>query len=173
MNALKHKPVVQISCGENHSMVLTSGGNVYAWGDNSQGQLGLGDTVSRLRPELVKSLRNIKTVRIATGGQHSLLLSGAGMLFSCGSNSHGQCGLSDTEVRTQPTPVVVQSLSELRTIDMCAGKAHSMVICAISDESAGVAQTGTSVRTKVFVMGLNSSGQVLWINIFLIHRFLT
>jgi alpha-tubulin suppressor-like RCC1 family protein len=45
---LKHRPVVAIACGEGHSMVMTIGGNVYAWGDNSCGQLGVGDTVHRL-----------------------------------------------------------------------------------------------------------------------------
>lgn len=44
---LKHRPVVSVACGENHSMVLTVGGNVYSWGDNSCGQLGVGDTVHR------------------------------------------------------------------------------------------------------------------------------
>ncbi len=29
---LRHRPVVAIACGENHSMVLTIGGSVYTWG---------------------------------------------------------------------------------------------------------------------------------------------
>jgi alpha-tubulin suppressor-like RCC1 family protein len=44
---LRHRPVVSVACGESHSMVMTVGGNVYSWGDNSCGQLGLGDTVHR------------------------------------------------------------------------------------------------------------------------------
>ena len=40
---LRHRPVIQVTCGEEHSLALTSGGNVYSWGCNSQGQLGLGD----------------------------------------------------------------------------------------------------------------------------------
>ena len=32
------KHIIQISCGESHSLVLTNEGEVYGWGDNSSGQ---------------------------------------------------------------------------------------------------------------------------------------
>jgi alpha-tubulin suppressor-like RCC1 family protein len=31
---LRHRPVISVFCGENHTLVLTSGGCVYSWGDN-------------------------------------------------------------------------------------------------------------------------------------------
>ena len=34
--------VAQIASGEHHSVALTKGGQVFAWGDNTFGQLGLG-----------------------------------------------------------------------------------------------------------------------------------
>lgn len=34
--------VVQISCGDNHSLVLSASGAVFAWGRGKYGQLGLG-----------------------------------------------------------------------------------------------------------------------------------
>lgn len=37
-------PLVQISAGEAHSMALSMSGNVYSWGRNNFGQLGLGHT---------------------------------------------------------------------------------------------------------------------------------
>jgi alpha-tubulin suppressor-like RCC1 family protein len=33
--------VLQIACGENHTLILTSGGNVYSFGQSSHGRLGL------------------------------------------------------------------------------------------------------------------------------------
>lgn len=30
-----------LACGRNHSLLLTEGGDVYGWGDNGRGQLGL------------------------------------------------------------------------------------------------------------------------------------
>ena len=34
--------VAQIACGDRHSLALTKAGQLYAWGDNSFGQLGIG-----------------------------------------------------------------------------------------------------------------------------------
>lgn len=38
---LKHSFVVSVACGERHSVALTRLGEVYCWGDNKKGQLGV------------------------------------------------------------------------------------------------------------------------------------
>lgn len=38
-----HRRVVQIDCGDNFSGYLTEDGNAYTFGDNTEGQLGIGD----------------------------------------------------------------------------------------------------------------------------------
>jgi len=48
--------VKAISNGTSHSLMLTSGGFVYAWGLNGFGQLGDGTTRYSARPVKVKSL---------------------------------------------------------------------------------------------------------------------
>ena len=42
VKGLEDKFIEQISCGSNHAMALTSDGEVYSWGLNFVGQLGLG-----------------------------------------------------------------------------------------------------------------------------------
>ena len=83
---LRHRPVIEISCGEAHTLARTVGGNVYCWGDNAQGQLGLQDTRTRLRPELVRSLRASRVVAIAAGKSHSMAIAPSGLLFAWGNN---------------------------------------------------------------------------------------
>jgi alpha-tubulin suppressor-like RCC1 family protein len=156
---LHHRPVVSITCGENHSLVMTSGGNVYAWGDNSFGQLGLSDTTNRLRPEQIKALRSMGATKIAAGRNHSLVISQHGLLLAFGSNSHGQCGL-DSEVKVQPSPVVVERLRELKTLDVAGGFAHTLVLCAPSSRGTGDGEGAAAAANRIYVMGLNSSGQV-------------
>tara|TARA_B100000795_G_scaffold226769_1_gene182905 strand:- start:1 stop:420 length:420 start_codon:yes stop_codon:yes gene_type:complete len=36
------KAIQMVACGREHSMALTRGGSIWCWGDNQQGQLGLG-----------------------------------------------------------------------------------------------------------------------------------
>jgi hypothetical protein len=42
IRGLGAETVAQISSGDRHSVALTKGGQLFAWGDNSFGQLGVG-----------------------------------------------------------------------------------------------------------------------------------
>lgn len=72
-------------------------GNVFTWGQNSSGQLGLGKgEPSTLSPQPLKSLSGIPLAQITAGGDHSFALTLSGAVFSWGKNSTGQLGLGDT-----------------------------------------------------------------------------
>lgn len=83
-----------IAGGESHSLVATNTGQVYTFGRNSDGQLGLADFVDRQKPSLVSSIAG-NVVKIAAGAKHSLVLSDLGELFATGSHHRGQLGLGD------------------------------------------------------------------------------
>eukprot|EP01038_Epipyxis_sp_PR26KG_P010000 gene10000-13455_t len=158
--SLRHRPVISVTCGENHTMVLTAGGNVYSWGDNSNGQLGLSDTTSRLRPELIKSLRSVKPIKISAGKQHSSVVTDSGLLFTFGSNSSGQCGAEDSSVRSVLTPTVVDRIRDDWAFDVACGSAHTLVLCGPRGSNYSSLTLSNEIMTKVYVMGLNSSGQL-------------
>lgn len=68
-------------------------GEVYGWGQNSFGQLGIKQQSSQQRePVLVSALLGTPVVLIVTGGYHSAALSQAGFLATWGSNKYGQLG---------------------------------------------------------------------------------
>ena len=50
---LGHDPVTTIACGYAHVIALTKSGELYTWGINKQGQLGLKDDVTRQAPTLM------------------------------------------------------------------------------------------------------------------------
>lgn len=43
IRGLAHLNVVQVACGWKHSLVLTDNGRLFSFGDNTYGQLGLGN----------------------------------------------------------------------------------------------------------------------------------
>ena len=128
------------------------------------GQLGVGDTTHRLRPEMLRHLRAAKAAKLSTGRQHSAVISPTGLLFTFGSNSSGQCGIGP-EPRMQLSPMVVDRLRERRCIDVCCGSAHTLVLCESEASIVGVVSEdyslgGKATSAQVYAMGMNSCGQV-------------
>ncbi|XP_012252634.2 probable E3 ubiquitin-protein ligase HERC4 isoform X1 [Athalia rosae] len=95
--------IVQVACGAKHTLALTNNGELYAWGCNEEGQLGLGvETTKELKPKLLTSLASIPMSHIACGGSHSIVVSKSGAVFGWGRNTYGQLGLNDTQGRGLP-----------------------------------------------------------------------
>jgi len=106
------QPRPQIICGNNHTLALDADGDVYAWGHNVYGQLGLGikpngnpDKDPRNTPTKIPALDNPTVIAIAAGANHSLALTSDGKVFAWGRNNARQLGLDDTLDRTTPTQV--------------------------------------------------------------------
>ena len=66
---------------------------VYSWGCNASGQLGLGDYVDRRAPALMEGLWALPVASLAAGDSHSAALTMNGFLFAWGANDKGQLGL--------------------------------------------------------------------------------
>ncbi|XP_032885724.1 probable E3 ubiquitin-protein ligase HERC3 [Amblyraja radiata] len=125
--SLSGSNIIQVTCGNNHSLALSKDGQVFAWGQNTFGQLGLG-TRGRLScdPQTVKSFSGVPVAQITAGGEHSFALTVSGTVFAWGRNNHGQLGLDDTEDTL--TPKHVQILSCKSTIFISCGEEHTAVL---------------------------------------------
>ncbi|XP_012502624.1 PREDICTED: probable E3 ubiquitin-protein ligase HERC6 isoform X2 [Propithecus coquereli] len=139
--------IIQVSCGHYHSLALSKDSQVFSWGKNSQGQLGLGkEFPSQASPQKVRSLEGIPLAQVAAGGAHSFALSLCGTSFGWGSNSAGQLALSGKNVPAQSNkPLSIGALKNLGVIYISCGYEHTAVLT----------QDG-----KVFTFGDNSSGQL-------------
>ena len=56
--------VVSISCGQPSSMVALENGDVYAWGYNGNGQLGLGNNINQLNACKIPTLQGIVIIKV-------------------------------------------------------------------------------------------------------------
>ncbi|MEQ2213078.1 putative E3 ubiquitin-protein ligase herc3, partial [Xenoophorus captivus] len=90
--------VSQVMCGNQHCIALSRDGQLFTWGQNTNGQLGLGKgEPSKLSPHPLKSLAGIPLAQITAGGDHSFALSLSGAVFGWGKNRAGQLGLNDKQ----------------------------------------------------------------------------
>jgi alpha-tubulin suppressor-like RCC1 family protein len=93
VRSLRSVRVVSVVCGGHHTLCLTFQGSVFAWGSNSSGQLGLGNTASRHAPEMVEDLWAIPIIALAAGSCHTLALTRQKNVLSWGRAKYGQLGL--------------------------------------------------------------------------------
>ena len=86
-------------CNSEFLLFISIDGQVFSWGKNSDGQLGLGKEIpSQASPQRVRSLEGIPLAQVAAGGAHSFALSLPGTSFGWGSNRAGQLALSGNNV---------------------------------------------------------------------------
>ncbi|XP_047573908.1 probable E3 ubiquitin-protein ligase HERC6 isoform X2 [Lutra lutra] len=71
VGALKNLGVVYISCGYEHTAVLTQTGKVFTFGGNSYGQLGYSPTAEKKGPQLVEGIDGLVS-QIDCGSYHTL-----------------------------------------------------------------------------------------------------
>lgn len=135
----KNVTIVDISCGKNHAALIDSNGGVWVTGLNSNGQLGLGDTINRSSYEQV-NLGSDRFSNVACGDNHTVLLDTMGQVWTTGDNSLGQLGLGDTTQRNVFTYVPTYAVKSIS-----AGKNNSAYLDEID---------------TLFMAGDNSNGQL-------------
>ena len=130
--------IISIAAGKDHSLALKTDGTVWAWGLDSEGQLGDNDGTAedKFAPVQVKGSGGngflTDVVSIAAGEDHSLALKSDGTVWSWGENDDGQLGDNDDTKADKPTPVQVkdsEGTGNLTNVAAIAGgKDHSLAM---------------------------------------------
>ncbi|CAB1327686.1 unnamed protein product [Coregonus sp. 'balchen'] len=97
---LKNDVPLNISCGDEHTALITENGKLFMFGSNNWGQLGLGSKTMVNKPTCVKALKSEKVRLAACGRNHTTVYTSQGNVYSTGGNNEGQLGLGDCEERT-------------------------------------------------------------------------
>jgi alpha-tubulin suppressor-like RCC1 family protein/formylglycine-generating enzyme required for sulfatase activity len=135
MTDLGGRQVTQVAAGTNHSLLLTDDGTVFAFGQNTFGQLGLGTTASLApvkvpTPIDVTNLGGRTITQISAGSSHSLLLADDGSVFAMGSNSSRSLGLgivAPSGVKT-PTPISTIEIGGRKITQVAGGSGYSLLL---------------------------------------------
>ena len=99
-----------VAAGVNHSLALKSDGTVWAWGNNSNGALGVTSTTQSSLPVQVLASPGVPlsgVVGIAAGDNYSLALKSDGTVWAWGTNDSGQLGNGTTTQSSWPVQVML------------------------------------------------------------------
>jgi alpha-tubulin suppressor-like RCC1 family protein len=142
--------VVQVAAGNNFSLAVTAGGQLYGFGLNYKGQLGNQGTIGVYATPTPIELPGAtgKVVQVAAGFEFSLALTATGQLYAFGDNQYGQLGNKqniETPVEN-PTPTLVE---------LPAGAGKIVQVAAGSNFSLVVTEDG-----QLYSFGVDEDGQL-------------
>lgn len=129
---------IALAAGQLHSLLVHADGRVISFGDNTYGQLGVGNEAPRTG--MIQSLTQGTAVFAAAGAFHSVVLTIDGRVQTFGRNAFGQLGTGD--VVNYSVPQIIAGIPPAATV--AAGSYHTMVL----------GQDGS-----VWVFGDNTAGQ--------------
>ena len=92
---------VQVSCGAQHTAVITSTGELFTFGAGEIGRLGHGgQVIGALVPRRVEALVGTRVVQVACGAAHTAVTTSTGEVYTFGVGNGGQLGHGghDTEL---------------------------------------------------------------------------
>lgn len=135
---------VCLSCGDEHTAIVTENMKLYMFGSNNWGQLGLGSKAAVTKPTCVKALKSEKVKIAACGRNHTLISTEGGNVYAAGGNNEGQLGLGDTEER-----------NTFHLIKFFTSQHKIKQLSAGSNTSAALTEDG-----ELFMWGDNSEGQI-------------
>lgn len=149
-----------IASGANQSLAITSDTTnlLWAWGQNTQGQLGDNTTTDSYIPTIVLNLKNI--IAAAGGVHHSLAISVDGKAWAWGDNTYGQLGNNTTT--SSNTAVQVSNLAS--AIAIASGAHYSLAlrsdgtVWAWGINNFGQLGNGTTTNSSVPVQAVGLTG---------------
>ncbi len=159
---------ISIASGLNHTIAIkASDSSVWAWGINSNVELGDNSNGAKSSPQAVYGAFSFVSLsNIAAGGTHSLSIAANGTCFTWGDNTNGRLGDNTTTSRSSPVSVVgAHSFTSI-----AAGTGHSLGLKTDNGTcwAWGLATSGqlgdntaTSKSSPVSVAGAHSFSKIV------------
>jgi alpha-tubulin suppressor-like RCC1 family protein len=142
-------PVVEVAAGAGSTYAVLSDGRLFAWGDDTFGQLGDGTPSSNPRsfPAQVPGLTHVEHV---VAGKYHVCAIADGQLYCWGLNDHGQVGNGTTTNVASPTPITLPGPGN--PMSMAAGPTHTCVLL----QNGGLTCWGSNANGEIGQLAASS-----------------
>ena len=122
------KDIIDIKCGESHSLVLTLKEEVFSCGYNYTGQLGR-DSIDEVYSPDMNTISTIsQIIRIECGSEHSMCISRNSDLYVFGTNESLQLGIEDNGFIPYPVKYPVNDI-----IDISSRGFHTFIKTSLNE----------------------------------------
>ncbi|CAG9330534.1 unnamed protein product [Blepharisma stoltei] len=102
---------------------------VFAWGLDNYGQLGLGGKVRGKTYTIPRFCSYNVVIRdISCGEDHSAFISLHGHVYSMGSNADGRLGIGDKSIKMSSSPCLVEGLTHIKAASISCGWGHTVAV---------------------------------------------
>ncbi|KAG8587449.1 hypothetical protein GDO81_005664 [Engystomops pustulosus] len=120
--------VVQVECGQDHSLFRTEQGEVYSCGWGADGQTGLGHyNVSSKPMKLSGDLAGVNVVQVATYGDSCLAVSSEGNVYGWGNSEYLQfASITDLAQVNVPRLLPFQNVGKVKQV-VCGGTSCALL----------------------------------------------
>lgn len=146
--------ITKIYCMGNSTYALTKCNDLYSWGYNNQGQLGLGHYLNQNLPQKI-NLENV--IKVACGEEHIVAMTKSGEVYTWGSNYYGQLGLGNQDNQCVPTKVKL----DFNIVKIACGRYYTVV----ADKFGYIYTWGLNNRCQLG-LGHNANRSLpQWVNI--------
>ncbi|CAG8442511.1 17764_t:CDS:1 [Funneliformis caledonium] len=143
--------VIDVACGQYHTVLLTHDGKIFTFGLNKYGQLGYDSPAKVQFSDIPKKIEHGSISRVKSvhcGWNNTIVICDDGKLFICGRNDHGQCGKDNPkndDERTNVTDWINDHvplyylpqhliLDDKFEIEECAcGSEHSLIVSKLGE----------------------------------------
>jgi len=124
--------VLMLAVGFCHQAAVADDGAIYTWGYGGCGRLGHGDLGGRRTPTRLGKewFAGSPVLMVSCGGNHTVALTAAGCVWTCGANTAGELGHGDTTDRLSFTLVSPEHFGFTRVLMVACGDYHNAGVTA-------------------------------------------
>lgn len=104
--------IISIACGDHFNFAMNKYGDIYGWGENRSGILGLGKKSAKICRSPCK-ISLSKIMNVICGSDHTIAVDINKKVYVWGTNEEGQLGLTDYDTRYDPHQINISKEIEM------------------------------------------------------------